>query len=731
MKERNRRRRTDGRDKNFNYVDYLDGITSERQRSRERRSPHPDAKPLYEMTDFLVQWSKTERPLKVGTHLIPGPEVTRLAVNCADADLQEYFNELSKIRFRTPNRNPFSWWLGGKIRDLPSSSTLGKRKEVPEISEGLCAYAFHPLRNRTPLSFFPTEVPKENLLSYKQLEETFANIVASSPDSVAAQFMDPIELINTGLTVRTRTDNLSDAINYGSVLLDQMRSILTSIQHAESVETMKDWLVSRCRSDEETRSVITFLKILLNYTSILDSDTHIALFSTPDKKEKKRDKEILIAPLVALRACISHMGHEQYLKYKDHPIKEDFRTLASLVRLRFGEVDKDIHRLSIFTAKKEALVPNNQDFARMGYILARGRTDYDRTAHGLIKIAESVGVENTEPLISTFEQEPELKNALEREAKATGLMAVPEVTQKLYDKIYDNPFVDAGDRNWAEIINPNTKQIIIEVLTGTFGPFTVGHADLIRIHAEHIKTLPNDSIQRIILLVPMIDPIGIPGYPKIPSRVGTLSERVKSIILGLSSCDLDQNQIFVTTKLQPKPQIPVSLEDRVEDTINALRAKIFQDLRQASRRASISISHNYFFGPDGIKLIAPDNSILDSKENQPGRVTYPGGTIIVRRGMLHLVMTNLESFRKETGIDYVTLTPGTPYSSSTAAIEDLHQGNYSRFIFPGAQWFVSKHWSSEFINARNIANLTEKYQSVEEYSLALLEEMDDHLRQVS
>lgn len=683
------------------------------------------------LVNFLDERVASGRPLKIGAFVIPGPEVVILRNTCKKPSQTQIEEDLATNRKRRPFKDPYAWWLGGRLRDLPCCKKIGKKVAVPELADQLLAIALHPKRKDTPPEWYSQPAPPAEILSNKTLDEALANIILSEPDSVTAQLIDPIELSLTGVAVNTDTNNIQDQVNHGGVVPQQLLNILQSLKHAESEIILREWVVRQCRTESGAREALAFLKVLINFTSILDSQTHLDLYKPPPVQG--RDREFIFHTFFSLRKILRDIASRLHTAYKHTDLRSGFIELVATLELRYGEVYSEAHQSSLFTAREEALIPKPGDFATLAARLVRERKDLSRTSKGLVKMAESIGIKNILPLVTNLRERPELQEVFTEEAMACGLIEDPKATRKLYNKFLQE-WLDAGEYDYAKLLSLETYRLQVDVLTGTFGPFTRGHRDLIEMRLEHMNTLPQHdaqgrSIYRMILIVPMLDASGIPGYLKSPSRVGRIDERISSILFELTAGGIDKRKVMVTTLLQPDPKIPLSLEDRVEETINVLRVKVVSDLRKAQRRAITQISHTYLFGPDSIKWDS-DYVKLQARANQPERVKEKGGTVVVRRGLLLPVLANLERIRTETGLTNAILTPGTPFSSSTAAINELHLTGHSNHVSPGWKFYFEKHWSAEAAKARRDVSPPEYYPTVNTIYRGALDEMREHLRAI-
>lgn len=643
---------------------------------------------------------------------------------------------LDRFKLNLPRfMDPFKRFMGGQLWQTKALRGLNR----PQL--GLATEIFLrdlPLVLKTHEKLHPEPAPSHEVLSQRLLVDALFFIELSEDGSVAHQLEDPIELARKGVTINLRTKNDVEDIISGYKLPSQFLEILRTLKYGESETVLKEWiLVQMSKTEEDATQTLRFLRTFVNFISFLDTMTHMQLWKTPEGVPAK-EEEFLLRAFDSIANSIGYAKHHLARGRADSKILDEMDELTTLVKLRFGEVFSGTYQTTLYTASKAALTPSSEDFAKFAALhLKRVSQDRDKqkVASGLVNLAESIGIENIEPLLRVLDVQPELKTFFLNEALASGLIKDPKAVLKLRQKLKSEPWTDAALVKWAEVIQQETRTVVVDVLTGTFGPKTIGHTNLVKIRSEILGSLPkHDSegrgIQRIILVVPMMDSVSNPEYQKIPSRVGNLKERVGSIIGALAAGGVDRQRVFVTTLLQPDPNIPQSLEDRVEHTINVLRARIVESIGKTRGLANVQVLFNYTFGPDSIKWEKPAELTVLPGENQPERVRQLGCSTVVRRNYLYNVLANLRELRQHTGLEHVTLTPGTPYSSSTEAIKDLHFKGFSNFVAPGMQFYFAKHWGHEAINKRRSEPKRSHYERVDEVYESLVREVDEEVRRL-
>lgn len=631
-----------------------------------------------------------------------------------------------------PDIDPFERFTGGQLWQLRSFRGLTRAQLALATRIFLRDLA---LVHKTPEKYHEQKAPENEILNERLLIETLFYIELSGEGSVAYQLENPIELARKGVTINLRAKNDTEEIIVGCKLPTVLLDVLKSLKYSDSEKVFKEWvLVQLSKTEADTAQMLRFLRIFINFLSFLDSKTHMELWKPP-AGIPDREEEFLVKAFNSIASCIGFARYHLSRVRANPNVVDELDELSELVKLRFGEVFSGNHQTSLYTASVKALKPSNEDFAKFANLHLKRvdpSDDKAKVASGLVTLAESIGIDDISPLIKMLFKQQDLHNLLVAEAEKTGLIKDPHATFKLWRKLLKEPWIDAALVKWGDLIKPSTKHFIVEVLTGTFGPLTEGHASLAMIKSEEFESLPKfdnegGEIQRILLIVPMMDPSSNPEYRKIPSRIGSLYERVASIIGGLSAAGVDRKLVFVTTLLQPDPRIAQSLEDRVDDTINVLQNRITLELRRVRGLANVSISFNYTFGPDSIKWKKPEEMSLLPKEDQSKRVRKIGGSTVVRRNYLYTVLANLNQLKEQTGLSFVTLTPGTPYSSSTEAIKDLERYGESRFVAPGMQFFFVKHWNPDALRDKYNLPKATSYPTVDQAYSDLILEIENYL----
>lgn len=641
---------------------------------------------------------------------------------------------------RIPGQDPLTRWVGVQLGKLEhDGKKLYEKRKLYPTAELLLDWLPRKamLQANTPVEFIPKPAPKEGVLTGKILQDALEfTALSESPNSVANQLMSPIDLTANGLIIEVRPLKPGET---DFTLPVALLGILEKLKHQESGEVFKSWLLAQfTKDDEDAQAAARFLKVLVNFTTFLDSPTHLELWEPP--KVAGRQPELLLQPFNSLLNSVEYVRRYLTERMLRPAVSSVLIEVEDLIKLRYGEVFGGAHQTTSFTVSHQALVPTSEEFADLALSIignhANNGKDPRKTAVALVNLAETIGVENIEPLISEITFDSQLRQLLIQEAQKSGLMPFPEALPQVSAALERNPWRDAGDINFARIIKDGVTDLEIHIFTGTFGPFTKGHKDLLQRLVAHINTLPETDkrgekkFQRIVLIVPVTDVSNIPRYEKSAARIGTVEERVNSMLLQLAG-GVDQQKVFITTKLQPDPAVTRDLEGRVKATCHRLLGKIATDLHNSGRAADFNDAPKYAYGPDELQWEAKR---LLPKEMQRLKLTEPGGILIVRRGWALPVLRNHEALKKNTGVDIVIFTPGTPHSSSTKVIEEIAQRGDTRAVEAAARLYVNIHWSPQAIKRRDdpdsrLYGAMMATRSVSEIAKQLREYLQKELRQ--
>lgn len=594
---------------------------------------------------------------------------------------------------RMPPERTFNRWLGARLRWL-------EKGEGGTHWEAEAGRLLKQLRYaaQTPREFIPKPAPKSEILRPKELDDAMVDVGLG--DFVTSQLMDPVALSAKGLCIIPKPDDPDEAVRYDFTVPTALLGILRKLKHPESEEVFKTWALTQfVKTEAEVLATLRFLEELVNFTSFLDSPAHLEIWKPPEVAGRK--PEILLQPFHTLVKWIEHVGRLPQVR-SSVVVQRGLGRIENLIRLRYGELFRYI--TSLFTASANALTPNPDDFAALAVssIVENGLDGPlpEVVARALVNQAESLGVTNLQPLAARLGGRPELMQALLAEAKKAGLIPYPEAVPEALKVLERNPWKDAAEIDFADIIKPETTDLEVYVVTGTFGPFTKGHKDLLVRLLGYLDSQPSAKegrvFQRIVLIVPVTDVSGIPNYQKEAAQMGSIEERVTAMLLQLS--EIDRQRVFITTRLQPDPAVAQTLEERALHTSNALSKKILEDLEKGDRVAGFNPTFKFALGPD--ELVWSQTATLAPRDLQPRKVTQHRNVIIVRLGWLLPILANHRGIAKETAAEAVILTPGTPHSSSKRVIDEIMRTRHTRAVEEAAAAYVGQHWSPEAIQKR-------------------------------
>lgn len=634
-------------------------------------------------------------------------QLTALLARIEKATPQSVNPRVEKLQ-RIIHGNPWARWLGARIKEVRELGISG-RTDCYRSAETMLRRL--PTAAKTPPEFIPKPAPKEEILTEMALDNAREFIELSErPNSVASQLMDPIGLVARGLLISPKPTDSKEALNYDFTVPAALLEILKALKHPESEGVFKNWILAYfLKGESDAKSVMRFLQALVNFASFLDSPTHLELWAPP-ATSVQRESEVLYQPFHSLLSSVEYARHQLFRGQgkRNSLIVWELEKLEALIRLRYAEVYRGLHWTSLHTISQTALIPTPEAFSQLATSIIKTHLDSHKkhveTATSLVKLAESVGVSDMGPLISDLEKQPELQRAFIAEARRAGLIYSPEAPLEALRVLEENPWEDAADIDFSKIIKKGITNLEVYVFTGTFGPFTKGHKDLIERLLAHIDSLsPNVDegeriSQRIVLIIPVTDVSSIPKYKKRPAEIGPLEARVGSILLQFATY-VDPKKVFITTRLQPDPAVARSLEGRVWDISHRLLGKISSDLGKVGRAADFRREIRFAMGPDELEWVGEHRRIAP-RTRQRQKVTEPGGIMVVRRGWLLAVLRDYPAISRETGIETVVLTPGTPHSGSSMVIKELAGTGNTQAVTAAAKKFVRAHWGPEAIRSR-------------------------------
>lgn len=570
------------------------------------------------------------------------------------------------------------------------------------------------------------EIP-ENILTFELLEHAKdLTMDLLTEGAITRQLEDPFTLAYVGLVI-SPVRKREDPAELGFELPRTLLSILETLKFPESGDILESWIYQSLSTDEP-EDCIAFLKTLTQFTGLLDSDSYVQLYAG-------KAGEIPLLPFQSLhKAVVSAKSYLRKIENTDGFVKE-LDEVEELILLRFHQIIKGPFKDAISATATRALEPSQEDLVLRFVSWAEEMKEMGLSEKGMAlhaaKLLEQLGIVEVDRFVRLIEEVgyPSLAKSVKTEAVRLNLLkdqdgkSLSYIMSETLASLEKNPWKDAAICDFARIINPETETLEIYVVTGTFGPFGIGHRDFIdriRGYIRYKSQIEGDQsrTQRIILIVPITHVATLRGYEKDPAQVGPIYHRVASMLLQLA--DVNRDEVFITTTLQPRPQTN-STPGLINATVNKFIGKVERDLGNIDVPASFTTKAIVTVGADEMmweKEVGGGSRLLSE---QPKKIR--GECLVVGRyGFLIDCIRNSDRIASSTGASLV-LTPGTSRTSSTESIGKLRRGDLSSFLAQAIP-FVSTYWSSQAINARRRSQVEnpDKTPSVQEIRANLIKE---------
>ncbi len=553
-----------------------------------------------------------------------------------------------------------------------------------------------------------------NLLNSNLLDQgmTLASLV-SEEGSVVDQLKDPFILARNGLIVTT-SDGSTDR---GFELPQTLLAILRDLKYPESAEVLENWLYQKLSGDE-AEQCIGFLQTLTEFTVFLDSETYFQLYASGD--------EVSLLPFHSLHKGVARARN--YLKDKggyENAVAQ-LENTQDLIISRFHQILVGPLKEELSARNPKVLEPLMDDlvFRFKEWAEPRielGMLDTREAASYIVYFLQQTGIENIREfaaLLSSLNGDEDLNGGHDvlseeiiREAVRVNALRdsegsyLREAMVDTYDRLRAEPFVDLADQNLGDLIEKDTETIEVFYAPGTYGFWTyTGHGDFrtkIMAYMDHLDVLDAMDSQRTktqrILVVAPIPKTNAPDYKKKFANVGRLDERVGAIIL--QNADVDRKRMFLTTKLQPEPAQAGDILRSINHFRSAFSRQLVDDMKTRGRLATQGVQITLCSGLDELNWEKRDEEYILSKV-QNRKFTKGGNNLLVGRyGYLMQGFQNAQEILQLTPADFV-FTPGSPHTSSTEAINQLHLRGNTPMVLATALPYVSKHWSPEMVNKR-------------------------------
>lgn len=546
--------------------------------------------------------------------------------------------------------------------------------------------------------------------------------IALAHEDSAIDYLDnPYALASLGMVINPKSqDNIHNFTPPQTLL-----TVLRGLRKEESAPVLTNWVYDQLSQRPE--DCIGFLRVLAQFTAFLDRESFAILYSSGSG-------EINLLPFRSFhRAVKQAVG---YLERLEDPSMDGYiislKEIEDLITWKFFQVIQGPLQNAVSASAGDALKPSIGEMAfdftdwaitQMG----SGNLSLSEIAYDAVIMLEQAGVD--EGGIDTFwrevaEYEPEIGREVRKQAARLGLTSGDrELRREIFEEAVDalkTPWHDAKDidfaRGWREgekeedkIIKSDTRLLKVYYIPGTFGPFCRGHYDLVRRIYEYIKTMEaserasqQSHTQRIILVAPITKVSEVTGYEKEPAQVGTIKNRVASILIPLA--EMDRKLVFVTTRLQPDPTEAKDADISIADTTMRFAQKIYKDFGGIPIPFTVETVvcvgvDEYFWRKTG------EGERLAGQ--QPAKLLRPSLAVVRYPDLLKTIAAGTDFV--STGTQTIILTPGTPKTHSADAILSLQGGDCSMILLSQVP-YVAKYWSRRSIKWRedNLGGATRK-----------------------
>lgn len=693
----------------------------------------PRVQTLNELIPLLRLWARDERAVVLGERtLAPGALST-----LADAlTLPTVEGRMAKAEQR--GLDPLGYVVAGQLVQLGIPKPHA-RDDAFLLLEKL-AVKDHKTPDRSPQE---NVVPAGEILTRDTLNSAMelASVYGAVEGSVADQLSDQFRLAYEGLIV-TPQRGAEDPEELGFALPYSLLTILEALKYPESGDILKEWILEKT-SSYTANDCIAFLKTLAQFSAFLDSRAYVQLYATG------KNREIPLLPFQSLYRAVSEAKKVLKRSNVTDKIVRHLEQVETSIITRFNQIIRGPLKDATSVSAVEALAPSVDDLVFSFAEWSSGNASKRLSARGKalygVKFLEQLGVvpeiERFCSLLSEEMDEEQLAAAVRAEAIRMNLLhdrqgeTLKALTRDTLASLIDHrnrdsvKWRDASRIDFAQIVRPETEILEIYMITGTFGPFSQGHRDLldrVRSYVRYRNEQDNgaDHTQRLILLVPITHTETLRGYYKDPAQTGTIYERVGSMLLHMA--DVPTGEVFITTRLQPPPNQAGNVYRGIHATANNLTAKIENDFKHRNMAAGIRPKVIVTVGVDefGWKNTEEGHEITPS---QPKKISAEC-LAVGRYGYLVDCIRGARGITEYTGATLV-LTQGTPRTSSTDSVKRLHLGDTSSFCAPAVP-FISAHWSTEAISKRRAlfgerhsnSQQDTRVPSVNEISVKLIEE---------
>ncbi len=597
-------------------------------------------------------------------------------------------------------KHPMEQFLGGRLNLITNGMLSGQ--EAKEQA-GKLLHALAQIFKEMTAGRSIEEVEITNILSEPQLDNARDRVESAWVNSEVINQLNPLTVTTTGMICEV--SRLKSQSDDKTLLLPQVLvGVLRSLKHEESAEVLKKWILNEVSSSRKEECLL-FLKAAVQISGLIDTDDLIEIcggtFNLLPFKSLHEGINEAVSTLETLAdgqdeaRDLQEVAQQLYIKYRQIALSEK-GLQVSPGEISHAELYEEIAISLVLEANKLGL-------------------SKEEAASHIVKVLEQIGTKDFARFQSNLSwADAQIGQLVEIEAARRGLVENENLQRaaikETFTNLQEHPFKDVSEINFRTatkfdskemLIKPETKTIKFTIVTGTFGPFTEGHRSMVKRLLAYIKYQQKSDppeVQRFILISPLTMPGGVQDYGKKVEEIGTVYERVASMLLGLSDLTNEEKDlIMMTTSLTPNPRRAARIDNSIRTLMDELRGKIRTDFRGIS---AIDASHEVAMGSDEIY----ETGSIPVK----ARLNVNDVVLVVRHGHLIRAIEDEERLRRETGVNTVILTPDSGNIASKTWRSAILARNYYG-IPAGARDFLAYHWSKRSRDARRSRKIKDEF----------------------
>lgn len=541
--------------------------------------------------------------------------------------------------------------------------------------------------------------------------------VNKNSGTVVTQLGDTVNLSASGLVLTHGHTRETDAL-----LPPYLVYIWERLSDPTYVDLYKEWVTSKIAMGQDDESLLLLIT-LANFSYLFN--TH----------PESNNEHPCAHPLNALYHITEAMREN---------IPEGYENTAALLKHTNDAIFTRIHSYLLTnghsTIERPFSLESSSNHLKDWLIfnLNLGKSDVKALAESAVSFMQASGFRDAEVInvlndyANSGDFSSEFVDMIKAYAIRVNLLqsSVEEVQQALRTTINDlekNPFQDAAEIDYAELIQPETEILRIYTLTGTFLAHN-GQAALIRKVLRYIENNQGNrqseetqpTCEFILILPNLIPGIGKDGKPKDLATSGTVEQRVSLLLLHLS--DLDRKKVLITTALQPHPSESLRGRVRVGSAINRLNAKIVEDFGKATPRRlpKYQIEVVRFTGADELAWDTSTGEAQLMDQQHPRYSRYAEhGLVVARHEHAIPCLKNSPRIVRDMNCDLIILDDPSSAIGSTASLARYHATGDLRSFTPSAWPLLQADYNQDTIDSRRLEGF-----NVDEMQIPSVTEID-------